>query len=595
MTTRKHDLKPDEQGRYRPRIGWRGSGENRTQVRFNLGTDKKAAVERLQQIQSLYEDCCRRNPDTPGWDDLAVNLAHQLAAGRRTVELPRPETWTRTLENCYGLTESEANDFCLDYAQYVEYCQTLYPSVHFAPADMEGYTRSYNKNQKVVAKGLQALETKLRAASVPLGKNQFPTELIPGTLHEALDAYAESIRRDGAKLESGKLVPYQRKRLEQVKRLKELHAAVPLYALNFDKCKEINAFWRNRPKTKKGTQSSPSDVKNHLGQWMRFLRWLDSTELYQWTMPRGVDALSCEATKLGSDRRESILTKHTYLPDQLAVLNCHARPLERLCLYLGLNCAMGAAELGRVQTDDFQFNEAHPHAAKLAFLSTEADSFLTLFRPKTDVFAQWLLWPEVVQMVRWAIKRSEGLGTKLLFVWETGKPMYDEESANPQAGFANHWNRLLDRVKKSQAAFQRLPLGSLRDTLPDVLRQRYTDDIASLCLAHGSPSKADNLLECYANKPFGRLHTAIRELGAFFAPVFSAVTDPLDDTKHYLSFAVKDKIRVMLVEKKAPTEIALSCEVSTMTVYRERTAMQKLAERTKGENLIPATDEQHGE
>ena len=42
--------------------------------------------------------------------------------------------------------------------------------------------------------------------------------------------------------------------------------------------------------------------------------------------------------------------------------------------------------------------------------------------------------------------------------------------------------------------------------LPAVIRRRYSDSLASLCLSHGSPSKADNLLECYANKPFGKLH-----------------------------------------------------------------------------------------
>ncbi|MCE9562136.1 MAG: hypothetical protein K8U57_08785 [Planctomycetes bacterium] len=567
--------------------------KGRQQPRFNLGTDKKEAEFRYQRVQALYDDCCRNNGEA-GWTDVAFNWAAQLAAGKRTVEFPRA-CWgggaPPSLDERLGRTPTVERDYCLDYAQIIEALQRQYPSVVIVPADPDHYTRSHVKNQSLIAKEIRQLEVHLRAASIPVGNAPLPAQLIPGSLHETLDAYAESIRRDGAKLRSGKLVPYQRKRIEQVERLKELHADIPLHTLNFDKCKEINAFWRNRPKTKKGTPSSASDVKN---QWMRFLRWLDTTDSYQWTMPSGVESLSCRAVKLEGDRRESIIMKVTYTPDQLAVLNHHARPLERLCLYLGLNCGMGAAELGRLQLGDFAFNKTHPHATKLAFQSTDADSFLTQFRPKTEVFGQWILWPEVVEFARWAIKRAEQLNAKLLFVWDNGSPMYDEESQNPQIRFANLWNRLLDRVQKSQPDFLRLPFGSLRDTLPDVLRQRYTDDLASLCLAHGSPSKADTLLECYANKPFGRLHTAIRELRAYFAPVFATVVDPLDETKHYLSFALKDKIRALLTEKKAATEIARECEVSTMTVYRERTAMQKSAERTESENPISATDELKG-
>jgi hypothetical protein len=52
-------------------------------------------------------------------------------------------------------------------------------------------------------------------------------------------------------------------------------------------------------------------------------------------------------------------------------------------------------------------------------------------------------------------------------------------------------------------------------------------------VAHGTPFKGDSLLDCYGNKPFGRLHTALRELHALFQPMFSAVSDPLKDSKNY--------------------------------------------------------------
>jgi len=111
----------------------------------------------------------------------------------------------------------------------------------------------------------------------------------------------------------------------------------------------------------------------------------------------------------------------------------------------------------------------------------------------------------------------------------------------------------------------------LRDTLPDLLRHRYSDEIASLSLAHGSPFHGDSLLDCYGNKPFGRLHTALREVRAHLAPVFAAApSDPTEERKHYLPIAVHDKVRALVAEGKKTSEIARECRVSLMTVYRER-------------------------
>ncbi len=54
--------------------------------------------------------------------------------------------------------------------------------------------------------------------------------------------------------------------------------------------------------------------------------------------------------------------------------------------------------------------------------------------------------------------------------------------------------------------------------LPDVLRSRYSDSIASLSLQHGRLSE-DNLLNNYANLPYAKLFQATRELRAHFSTV----------------------------------------------------------------------------
>jgi hypothetical protein len=79
--------------------------------------------------------------------------------------------------------------------------------------------------------------------------------------------------------------------------------------------------------------------------------------------------------------------------------NRHPTPVERLLLYLGLNCAMGAAERGRLVESDFSLPLPNPFADRLHFDSTPEDSLARFLRPKTHVFGERLLWEETAQMV----------------------------------------------------------------------------------------------------------------------------------------------------------------------------------------------------
>jgi hypothetical protein len=558
MVTRKRGLRPDAKGRYRPRIGFLyGDDGTRKEKRFNLGTDKKEAEWRYAKIQKLYEENCRVNGEDV-WSPLGLSYAEAIAKGKQSFKYP------------LLADDGTYDDPTAEYAQMIEVNRQMYPSLDIVPADPTLYVESARRNETLVANRLKELEKEMRELGALVGNEEVPEKLVSGTLHEALDGYAAEIERDGAKLEDGTLKQYPRKRLKRIERFKREHDDIPLYSLNKSQCAAMISFWRNRPTTSRGTKSSRDNCRHHLYELSTFFEWLDGTDLFGWQMPKGVRSLRGKVAKISGEKKLSAVTKPSYSPEQLATLNKHATPLERLCLLLGLNCAMGAAELGRLEASNFQFMEMHQFADKLAFDSTENDSFLRAFRPKTEVFGEWLLWRATVEMVLWAIERAETLDTEFLFVWDTGLPLYDEASANPQASFANVWNRLIKRVQKSQPDFPRLPFGSLRDTLPDVIRHRYSDDLASLCLCHGSPSKADSLLECYSNKPFGKLHSAIRELENHFKPVFDAVDDPFDKSKNYLPIEIKEKVRRMLHEGSKPTRIAEDCGVSIMTVYREK-------------------------
>ena len=375
------------------------------------------------------------------------------------------------------------------------------------------------------------------------------------------------------------LTLYGNLRLERVERFKDHHPDIPLSSLNYDLCEEMIRHWRQRPPHKKSGKATGKDnARHHISELDRFFDWLDQTDRFAWTKPRGIERIDRKLRETDEERARklSAIQKETYTVDELAVLNRHATPVERLLLYVGLNCAMGAAELGRLRLCDFILLCKHEHASRLDFDSSEADSFLRCLRAKTTVFGEWLLWPETVQMVQWSIARRKKIPdfgpTAVLVASESGAPWYSEGSKNPQVRFTNVWNDLIRRVRKEKEHqdFRRLPFGTLRDTLPDIIRHRFGDELASLCVAHGNAFRGDSLLDCYTNRPFGRLHKAIRELHLHFVPMFAAA--PADPTaqprKRYTSLETHKRIQELLSQKVPVAKVAKKCGLDRATVYR---------------------------
>jgi hypothetical protein len=511
MATRNRPLSPDEKGRYRPCIGYYIAEDGQRRLhRFNLGVDKKDAQRRAAKIRELYDENVKQS-GRDVWSPLPLCFAEKIAAGEQAI----------------AMQPLGGPDPMMEYARIIHKNEQRFPSLQgmLVPVHHDLYGQSVKLNENFVASKLRDLEGEMKEIGA-LGGKELPDRIITGTLHEALDAYQADIEKNGARLPTGELKPHQRKRLERIARFKRCHADAPLYSLNFDRCGEIIGYWRNRQYvTVKGTQATRGFCRKHIGELDRFFDWLDLCDKFQWRKPRGLDTIKRRVEK-DQQRKLSAVVKETYTVEELALLNRQATPFERLHLYLALNCAMGAAELGRLVKDDFFLRSPHPYAAKFGFVSTAADSYARYFRPKTGVFGEWLLWPETVQMVEWGLARAKKIGTDLLFVSREGEPLYDERMQNAQQRFQNMWTRLKERVRRS-ASIPDLPFGSLRDALPDLIRQQFSDELASVMLNHGTPCKADSLLECYANKPFGRLHEALRKLHDYYGPVFAAVDDPL--------------------------------------------------------------------
>ena len=437
------------------------------QHRFNLGTDRKEAERRLAKLRELYDENCRVVREDL-WSPLALSYAEEIAKGRhRITYFPPPP------ELCI-------EDPVTDYAQMIQVDRDRFPSLDLIPSDPHLYAESVRRGQQgLVRDRVRELEAELRELGALPSKRSLPENLIPGSLHEALDDYAaHDVPSANTRAGSGGLSPYGRLRLARIKRFKREHEDVPLHSLDRDLCSAMVAHWRARPVGARGA-TSRDNARHHVGELMRFFRWLDTTDKFHWRMPRGMEGLKRKIPKTDADRKKAVDQQGGLLAQAAGVINKHATPIERLLLYVGLNCAMGAAELGRLTGRDILLDHEHEYAERLHFESTSRDGFIRFLRPKTEVFGEWVLWPETVGMLRWGLERSRRIGSDLLLVSERGMPWYREHATNAQYHFANAWTRLLQRVRKSEPEFPILPFGTLRDTLPDLLRHKESDELAS--------------------------------------------------------------------------------------------------------------------
>ena len=289
--------------------------------------------------------------------------------------------------------------------------------------------------------------------------------------------------------------------------------------MNLPMLQEMAAYWRNRPKTKKGERCSWDHAHDILKQFFRFLNWLDEHPSYKWTMPKGAEKISRSPVKFPSDDRNHkeafrTITKDTYNVEQLVILADNVDDFGKALIAVCVNCAFGAGEIGQWPTNLFTLHKAHPHAKEVEFDSTDRDSWITGPRHKTGIYGEHLLWPQVATVIEPLLD-----GRPYLPMTKTGKPWYRPHSDNPPTAFQNWWTRVLNRIaaQKTHQDFPRLPFGSLRDLLPNIIRVEYDDETASIALQHGT-NKYDNLLDCYANVPFRKLFKATRELETKFKP-----------------------------------------------------------------------------
>ena len=322
------------------------------------------------------------------------------------------------------------------------------------------------------------------------------------TLHSAIDDYAEQNRR-----RFGVSVASIAHRHSLIQRLKDFHPDIRLDKLDLNACVAMIDLWRNRPlSSTTGKPFAATTAQSFLSELIRFFHWLDGETQFVWTAPAHFGQISRRVHRLPGDRRQK---PEVFSVEQLAVLYHHATPMQRLMLCLAMNCGMRATEMGRLKKSDFIF------AGDDNILPGEG--IQRPVHPRNRVCIEWLLWPETVEAVKWAIARAEKLGSDLLFVLEDGSPMWKEASVNPSTAFHREWHRLLKSVEDHQVP--PLQISSIRKLMEMKLRRDNSDLTASLLLGHVPRNEM-----FYVSSKSEPLQLALRQLRTSMAAVFERNT-----------------------------------------------------------------------
>jgi hypothetical protein len=188
------------------------------------------------------------------------------------------------------------------------------------------------------------------------------------------------------------------------------------------------------------------------------------------------------------------------------------------------------------------------------------------------VYGEWRLWPETVAAIehlrrlRPASKRPE------VFLTKQGNTLWEPtKNSNPNRQIPNAWQRWLKRVRKDYRDFPPLGFKYLRKTAATFMRRLAGGEVASMFLAHGKAT-GDDLLEIYAQRPFAKVHKALRKLRRRLQPVFDKVAVPFPEevreTRPALPLGKIRQIKEMRRQGFKVCHICKTLGVSRATVYR---------------------------
>ena len=601
MATKRQELRPNKStGNFERLIGWKHDPETKTsrQQKFYLGKDAATAAmlnQRLERFWAIIESEAGSSPAL--WTRLTLDIGKTIAKGKSEFPVAPPPHMAP--HNYVGFLQELARRF---------------PIIAFVPADPDYFALGVKMASTANTNAIVDAKATISRVSGYLKELDQPVPESEATLHEALDAFVEHVRRTAltpaVEGETQVTSPYGNTQIRTAQRLKERHQNIPLSALTLNAIQAMVDYWRARPVVK-GT-NKPITVRtaqNHIKQIKEFFRWLHKNSNYEWRKPEDFDDLvvSVKSNLREKAAKVSPVAVDTYGLDELIVLYKYATPLERLFFLLGLNCGFGQAEIATVLVKEVELLKRHSHETLLGFLSTENDSFIKKIRPKTEVYGEWLLWPETVDALQWAARRRQGQavvtrgGNKgkdirmtpdsLLILSEDGTPLVKQTAKGNRASrIANLWTSdLTHRIRKDKDGFRALSFNKIRKTAGNMIRNLSDGEVAGVFLCHGEPVRTDDLIDIYTNRPFAKVFKAIRLARERLQPVFEFHADWPQERKKgglNISLAKVEQIQRLHTAGVRVEEIAKQVGVHKMTVYRHikrcSTPQQPEAETSPG-------------
>jgi hypothetical protein len=553
---RETSLKPDRNGVIWRNLGWKKTRTGqRSQHKFNLGTNRKEAQYRFAILKRLWQTIQEREGEDATWDDFTLRVGTGIASGKTEVEIEHRKSKSYRQDAEWYYVDDAT------YARSINDVQMKYPFVKFVPESPDAYQRGVEKLAALAAADLDRLDDEVgrqKKTLTDLGKP------IPGEmLHDALDDYVEWIKVEYFDKTEGHVNDSGMTKIRQVKTIRSRLENAPLSSLDYKGVDGVFGYFRKRPLSKRGGKPMTwKSCQHYLGELDRFFDWLHLSRDYQWRKPEDHELVRKKPDGLEGDEEAEAEEVPTYTVDQLAILNEYATPIERVFFLLGINCAFGADQSGRLKVRDVR-------------LSDDGPSYIRRIRRKKKVKGTHMLFKQTVEAMRWAMDRRgrqepPPTPSSILLLNDEGRPYWRKtKGGNRCRDIANMWYRLLDRVRVDHIDFPRYGFNTLRDTSSNMIREIAGQEAASMHLTHRHQSQDRNLIN-YTNPPFKRLFRAQRKLELKLQRVFvAAPKEPFAPAmRAYTPRTIVKKIQEMKSEGASISEIARAAKVARTTVYR---------------------------